>query len=308
MNNRVYIIGAGAIGKALAVFLATENKEVVLIRGSVDNLSTRSEIIHVTLADDTEQSANVEVSTLDKHSRLNGIVVVTNKSYGNSALALRLQGRTDESPLVILQNGLGIEQAFVDLGFAEIYRCILFATCQPVGEDRLRFKPAFTSPIGIIKGDHVHLEAIIRQLSSYHFPFRAEVDIQPVIWKKAIINCVFNSICPLLEVDNGVFHREPRVLEMAQRIIFECVAVSKAKGIALEAREILESLLSISKSSDGQFISTLLDIQNKRATEIETLNFEIARIATTVHKADSVRETLLLGELTKWKSEFSLHK
>jgi 2-dehydropantoate 2-reductase len=308
MNNSVYIIGAGAIGKALAAFLVKENKDVVLIRGSVDNLKTHTDTIHVLLADDTEQSAKVEVSTLDKHARLDGIVVLTNKSYGNKSLAFQLQGKINESPLVILQNGLGIEQAFVDLRFPEIYRCVLFATCQPVDKDRLRFKPAFTSQIGIIKGDMVRLETITRQLSSFHFPFRVEVDIQPVIWNKAIINCVFNSICPLLEVDNGIFYREPAVLELAQRVILECVGVSKAKGIALGAAEILEGLLSISKSSDGQFISTLLDIRNKRETEIETLNFEVVRIAKTVGKGDCVRETLLLGEMTKWKSEVSLAK
>lgn len=304
MDNRVYIIGAGAIGKALAAFLVKEKKDVVLIRGSVDNLPTQNETIRVLLADDTEQSAKVEVSTLDKHARLDGIVVLTSKSYGNKTLAFQLQGKINGSPLVTLQNGLGIEQAFADQGFPEIYRCVLFATCQPVDGNRLRFKPAFASPIGIIKGDNVRLESITRQLSSVHFPFRVEVDIQPVIWKKAIINCVFNSICPLLEVDNGIFHRESGVLRLAQRVIVECVEVAKATGIVLEAAEVLESLLSISKASDGQFISTLLDIRNKRETEIETLNFEVARIAEAVGKGEGVRETLLLGEMTKWKSEF----
>ncbi len=37
MMKRIYIIGSGAIGKALAVFLALENKKVTLIRGSIDN-------------------------------------------------------------------------------------------------------------------------------------------------------------------------------------------------------------------------------------------------------------------------------
>lgn len=33
----IYIIGSGAIGKALAVFLQQENKPVILVRGSVDH-------------------------------------------------------------------------------------------------------------------------------------------------------------------------------------------------------------------------------------------------------------------------------
>ena len=168
--------------------------------------------------------------------------------------------------------------------------------------------PLSPPPIGIIQGDFVHLETIARQLNTFHFPFRAETDIQPFIWKKAIINCVFNSICPYWRSTTGFSIGSQGVLELAGRVISECVVISKAQGIALEAPEILESLLSISKSSDGQLISTLVDIQNNRRTEIDTLNFEVARIAKAMNKGDSVRETLLLGELTKWKSEYSLHK
>jgi 2-dehydropantoate 2-reductase len=39
----IYIIGAGAIGRALAVFLRNAEKEVVLIRGSVDELAASTE-------------------------------------------------------------------------------------------------------------------------------------------------------------------------------------------------------------------------------------------------------------------------
>ncbi|HCZ36261.1 MAG TPA: ketopantoate reductase, partial [Cytophagales bacterium] len=35
--NNIYIIGAGAIGKALAVFLNRAGKNVTLVRGSVND-------------------------------------------------------------------------------------------------------------------------------------------------------------------------------------------------------------------------------------------------------------------------------
>ena len=40
MEERIFIIGAGAVGKALAVFLKLEGRSVCIIRGSMDNLST----------------------------------------------------------------------------------------------------------------------------------------------------------------------------------------------------------------------------------------------------------------------------
>ncbi|MEC7262836.1 MAG: ketopantoate reductase C-terminal domain-containing protein, partial [Bacteroidota bacterium] len=129
--------------------------------------------------------------------------------------------------------------------------------------------------------------------------------IQRIIWKKAIANCVFNSICPLLEVDNGIFYRNEEVMSMAKRVIADCALIANKKGIDLGVYELEDQVLKISRMSDGQFISTLQDINNKRETEIDTLNFEIFRMAQAMNLSSQVQETRLLGELVKWKSELS---
>jgi 2-dehydropantoate 2-reductase len=305
MKNNIYIIGAGAIGKALAVFLKLENRRVFLLRGSVDDKSKYLEKISVELGDETRLAADVEICTLSDFPELDGIIVLTNKSYGNEHLSQSLKAKTGISPIVILQNGLGVEQPFINENFSEIYRCVLFATSQIVAENKLTFKPVSDSPIGVVKGNDLSLNRIVEQISSPHFPFKAESDIQTVIWKKAIINSVFNSICPLLEIDNGVFHREKKALEIGKRVIEECVSIAAGQKIYLETEEITERLLLISKSSDGQIISTLQDIRNKRETEIETLNLEISRLAKNLNMEDKIKETRLLGELTKFKSELN---
>lgn len=304
MKDTIYIIGAGAVGKALAVALAGDHKKAVLLRGSVDQQPAHTEKTQV-LREDVVQEADVEVSTISNFAELDGIIVLTNKSYGNAELAARLKGKTGSSPIVILQNGLGIEQVFADNGFPEIYRCVLFVTSQLTEDNRVSFKPVAVSPIGAITNSTTTTDAVVKQLDSPGFRFRAENDIQPIIWRKAIINSVFNSVCPLLETDNGIFHRDAGALAIAERVIAECIAIAQEKGISLNAGEVKENLLLISKSSDGQPISTLQDIRNKRRTEIETLNFEIARIAKTLGKENTVQETALLGELTRLKSDLN---
>ncbi len=305
-EKNIYIVGAGAIGKALAVFLKLENKHVTILRGSVDDKSSYTETIQIELPDKTKLEAEIEVSTLSNFSELNGVIVLANKSYGNTNLAQVLKGKVNSSPIVILQNGLGVEQPFIDNDFPEIHRCVLFATSHTIAENMLRFRPVTVSPIGTIEGNGDNLNLIIDQLSSPHFQFRREIDIQPIIWKKTIINSVFNSVCPLLEIDNGIFHRDKNVLSVARRVISECIAVAAEIGISLNEEEVVESLLFISKSSDGQLISTFQDIKNRRKTEIETFNFAIVNIAQKLNMELVVKETKLLGELTKLKSELNL--
>ena len=95
---------------------------------------------------------------------------------------------------------------------------------------------------------------------------------------------------------------------MARRIISECIAVAGAKGVHLPMEEVEQSLIRISQLSDGQEISTLQDIRNKRRTEIETFNPEIVRISQSLHMENLVGETKLLGELTRLKSDIHLQE
>jgi 2-dehydropantoate 2-reductase len=300
----IYIIGRGAIGKALAVFLKLNNQDVVLIRGSVNDATDHPENIRVTMNDGSVLEAVVDVTTINNIKELNGIVVLTSKSFGNKDLAKTLKSKISDSPLVILQNGLGVEQPFIDHDFPSVYRCVLFVTSQNI-EGGVRFKPVSVCPVGVVKGNFYGLKKITTTLTTEHFQFKTENNIELIVWKKAIINCAFNSICPLLEVDNGIFHRDANALELAKRVIRECLLVASKKGIELNADAVIENLLLISKSSDGNLISTLQDIRNGQPTEIDTLNFEIARLAASFNIEQQVQQTRILGELTKLKSEIA---
>lgn len=156
--------------------------------------------------------------------------------------------------------------------------------------------------IGISRGSENELKEIIESLNTTIFPFASEKDIQRIAWKKSITNCVFNSICPLLEIDNGIFHRHPEALQLARMIVTQCVKVARAVNVQLTADEVIESLLTISKLSDGQLISTYQDILNGRETEIDTLNLAVAAIAESTGNEELTRETKLLGELIRLKA------
>lgn len=303
MKN-IYIVGYGAIGKVLAVALKLNGRKVCIIRGSVPDAPQQIQNITIESPEGNWPATEIEIKSLQNFDSLeDGIVVLANKSFGNPQLSEALKSKAINASIVIMQNGLNVEQPFIQNGFSNIFRCVLFATSQNLRDDLVRFKPVAASAVGSIKGNEQLLAQTIEQINTSQFPFRKEISIQPVIWKKAITNCVFNSVCPLLETDNGIFHRDENALAIARRVIAECIEIAEAEGIRLHADEVEQSLLQISRSSDGQLISTYQDILNKRETEIGTLNLEIAAIAKRLHKQHLVRETRLLGELTLLKSK-----
>ena len=295
----IYILGSGTIGFALAANLAHAGRDVIAVRTSRDDID-KTTLPVVAGMTENQIKASIETISLSKLSHLKGILVVTAKSYANETIAAQLRGKTADSPIILLQNGVGVETPFLNAGFSQVYRCVLYATSRAASENEFRFRPITASPIGIIRGNEAGLNRCISALHTDGFPFRAEADIQREVWKKAIINAVFNSICPLLEVDNGIFIRDESVREMASEIIQECVMLIEKLKVNLTQTEIMEQLLAISKRSDGQLISTLQDIQAGRQTEIESLNLEIARIAASVQM--ELPKTELLGRMILAKS------
>ena len=251
-------------------------------------------------------SATIEMVSLDNLIQLDGIIVVTSKSYANPMIAQALKGKIVNGPIVILQNGVGVEQPFLDAGFTKVYRCVLYATGQAKAEHVYTFSPINPSPIGVIRGDAADLARCVETLTTATFPFRVEANIQRETWKKAIINAVFNSVCPLLDIDNGVFVRDDAAEHLAREIIHECVAVADRLNLNLSETELLETLKRISQGSSGQLISTLQDIKLGRPTEIDSLNLEIARVAATLQPSVAVPRTEFLGKMILAKSRYTL--
>jgi 2-dehydropantoate 2-reductase len=302
-SEKIYILGAGAIGMALAVNLLRNGRSVAAVRTSNSNYAWETIQVSVECDQSLTIEASLEMVSLSKLDRLGaGTIVITAKATANRFLASELRDKKSSGPIVIMQNGIGVESPFINAGFPDIYRCVLYATSQEQQQNFFRFRSVAASPIGTLIGDTQKLSHLVTQLSTPKFQFRVEERIKEEIWKKAIMNAVFNSVCPLLEVDNGIFCRDKMVAEIALGIIEETVEVTKRIGLNLETKGLMEQLLMISKRSDGQLISTLQDLKNGNETEIDSLNLEIARIAGEMTPKIAVGKTKILGELIAIKS------
>ena len=299
-KKTIFIIGSGAVGFPLAAYLANAGRSVVAVRTSRNDVPKSTVNVTVQNGEDVVTSP-IETVSLSNLRNLDGIVVVVTKSYINQTISAQLKERGANGPLVIMQNGVGVEKPFLQAGFNTVCRCVLYVTSQPSSEYSYSFRPITASPIGIIQGSEADLNASVEQLATNEFPFRTEPNIQREIWKKAIINSVFNSICPLLEVDNGVFVRDEPTADIARQLVQECIALTDRLNVGLTENEVMQQIMLISKGSK-QLISTLQDIKNGRQTEIESLNLEIARLAASQQPPLYLPQTELLGKMILAKS------
>lgn len=296
-TRQVYVLGAGAVGMALAGFLSAAGRKVMAVRTSRNAPPAREEV-KIEQSDGSLLKSSVETASLASLRQMDGLIVVAAKAHANKAIAAELAARNASGPIIVMQNGFGVEDAFLEAGLDRIHRCVLYMTSQQTQGDSIAFRSISSSPIGPVHGEHEQGVADI--LSTSGFPFHDTPDIRPDVWKKTIVNSVFNSICPLLDTDNGIFFRNEGTRDLAAEIIEECTGLAKRVGVPLTVAEIMEKVLAISKGSDGQLISTLQDIRAKRKTEIEYLNLALARLGEK--EGVDLPKTRLLGRMIFQKS------
>lgn len=300
-DSTIHVLGSGAVGFPLAAALAAAGRDVVAVRTSRPDIPPHT--VDVTVDNGSRSfTAPVKSVSLAGLSSPTGIFVVAAKAYANGAIADALSRMGARGPVVLLQNGIGVEQAFPGSDFPSVLRGVLYVTSQESAARRFLFRPVTASPIGRITGPEAEVDRCIALLHTEEFPFRAERDIRREIWRKAILNAVFNSICPLLDADNGIFLRDETASGIAREVIRECVALTGRMGVDLTEDGLLDGMHRISSTSDGQLISTLQDLRNGRPTEIDFLNLAIARTAESLDPPMQLPRVALLGKLIAAKA------
>lgn len=297
----MFIFGGGAVGMALAVHLVNSGREVRLVRTSkargfetVQNLSVEDK--------GTIYTAKVPCLPIKEFRKAKGLLVIAAKAFANAEISKAILKSRSDGLIVLLQNGLGVERPFVEAGFPDIYRAVLYVTGERVSANRVSFHAVKPSVIGVVKGTSDCLQKILSSLTTIPFPFEKTDAIDTAVWKKAVVNCAFNSLCPVLDVDNGIFARDGNALALAREVVGECLAVAEHLGVSLDEATIIDQILQISSGSN-HFISTLQDIRNGRPTEIDCLNLEVARMAATFIPPIPVPRTEMLGKLIALKSK-----
>ncbi|GAB6906020.1 hypothetical protein JCM12296A_18550 [Desulfosarcina cetonica] len=274
------------------------------VHTSTESIDPQMTEVVVDLAERKPQPVRVHTVSLAKINGSHaGIIAVTAKATANRNIASLLFRRIGDLPLVVLQNGIDVEVPFIEAGFQNVYRCVVYATGQRVDTSTYRFREVAPSPIGAIHGDGTDAVTIADALSTPNFRFQTARQIERDVWKKAILNAAFNSICPLMNIDNGVFNREEEVARIAKTVLTEASDVARRIGIDLPTEELMDQLMLISRRSDGQLISTLQDLNSGKETEIDYLNLAISRVGAALDPPIDPKATRILGELVLAKSK-----
>jgi len=283
--NKIFVLGAGAIGSIYGAFLSKRN-DVTLIgnKAHVNAIKTEGLSISGHLNDTFHVKAETEIREIHKKT----LIILTTKAYDIPKAIEKLNKLFQrDTVILILQNGLGNEEIVkcVAGDKPKISRAITTMAAEFFCPGKIRFWKGET----IIEYSEV-AERIAETFNDSKLKTRLANDFRRELWKKLIVNCVVNPLSALFQVRNCEIVVDS-LKNVRYDIVKECCRVGRADGTILSEDLCKEIDEEISKYTN--FSSMNQDIMKNKSTEIDFLNGKIAELGRKYHIPTPVNETLV---------------
>jgi 2-dehydropantoate 2-reductase len=269
--EKVIVLGAGAIGSYYGALLSKKS-DVLLIgrRPHIEAINSEG----LVLSGDVEETFKVKATEEVEEVPSGSLILLTTKAYDSEEAISPLKGRLgSDVVIVVLQNGLGNEEIVKSIvgGEAEVVRGLATSGVEFTEPGKI-----FVRLVGeTVLGEGGTGRRIAKLFNECGLKTRLSEDMPFEVWSKLTMNCVINPLSAILRVPDKEIAADS-LRGLRRRIVEECVAVGKARGVELDM-SILENLERVIPTYEN-FSSMCQDIMKGKRTEIDFLNGKVVEI------------------------------
>lgn len=289
---KIAVMGAGAVGCYYGGMLARAGHEVVLIGRAqhVDAMCRQGLLLETqSFREYIPVSASTEATTVVGAE----IVLCCVKSSDTKAAAQAMAPHLGPETLVLsLQNGVDNAARLQALLPQQVAPAVVYVATEMVGAGHVRHHGRGE----LVLGPAVLTAAQLGGFDQAGIPVRISDNVAGALWAKLILNCAFNAISALTQMPYGVIWQSAGVEECMRDIVGECLAVSRAEGVAVPD-DVWEAVALIARTMPRQLSSTAQDLSRCKPSEIDHLNGYVVRRGEA--HAISVSANRLLHTLVK---------
>jgi 2-dehydropantoate 2-reductase len=268
------VVGAGPVGCIVAAFLAKGGYEVTLCDVFPELLKPAlNPGIIIEGAEHLQQTVTRTCTSIDDLAKYHpDVIFLTVKANALPLISSAIEGFYREGLYVISwQNGIDTEAVIAEtLGAKPVMRAVVNYGCTLVKPGHVRM-PFHHPPHLLQELDPVSAGAalvIAKILTACGLPTSHTNNIHSMVWRKAILNSSMNPVCAVTGLTMAQAMNDPIVLQIVESLLKECIAVARANEIEPQGIEYMR------KAGDHK-PSMLIDIENKRRTEIDFMNGKI---------------------------------
>lgn len=299
-NPKIAVLGAGALGSVIGGQLAGGGADVTFIDPWKEHIQAIREKGLTIVTAGGDRTIPVKAVTAPEECGEMDIVIVLTKSYKTEEAmnqALSLFGA--KTVAISFQNGLGNEEVMENvIGKGRVLGGQTSQGAAVIAPGIVRkagHNPSFFGEMGGGMSSRVKLiEKVFNDAGFYSI---ASDNIRKDIWKKVLANLGTNPISAICRIRVGQLFDTPEVKAMIMEIIDEGVRVARADGVDVTVEDALEFLHKvIYKEKDkarSNRSSMLVDILQKRKTEIDYINGAVVNLGKKYNIPTPVNSTLV---------------
>ncbi|WLH50896.1 putative 2-dehydropantoate 2-reductase [Pseudomonas tolaasii] len=268
MSTPWHILGAGSLGTLWATRLARAGVPVRLILRDAARLANYQAGAGLTLVEQgLEQTYPVIGETPDSPEPIRRLLVAC-KAYDAQSAVAQLQHRlAPDAELVLLQNGLGSQDAVA----AQLpqARCLFASSTEGAFRDG-DWRVVFAGHGYTWLGDAAHPTPPpwLEDLHAAGIPHAWSTDILTRLWRKLALNCAINPLTVLYQCRNGGLQaHQCEVATLCAELaeLLECCGQpAAAEGLHSEVERVIQA-------TAANYSSMYQDVANARRTEISYL-------------------------------------
>jgi 2-dehydropantoate 2-reductase len=290
---RIAVLGAGAVGCYFGGMLARAGAAVTLVaraqhvaavneRGLfLDTLQFR-EHVRVVASEDAHAVAGHD------------FVLVCVKSGDTDEATRAMQPHLDRDAVVVsLQNGVDNAERIGAIIGRDVLAAVVYVGAHMAGPGHVRHTGRGDLVIGGPNPSQAERASrLTKILADAEVPCILAADIRGELWTKLVLNCAYNAMSALTQLQYGPMLDAPHGRALMAEIVREAHAVARAAGVALGEAARLDRVLALAAAMPLQRSSTAQDIERGRRTEIDALNGYLVSRAEALGVPVPVNRTL----------------
>lgn len=279
------VIGLGPVGSILAAHLA-KSRENVVVEDAVQNILLKVKKDGLNVSGITKVAAKIDniANSIPELARFGPeiIFIVTKACYLKPILSEIKQICTPNMKIVSFQNGLDNEQFIAEiLGIETVYRVVINYAGNLLSPGNVVmnwFQPP--NYIGAFHKGKYTIDETTRQIAGIMTAAGLKTeeasDIKKHTWEKTILNSALCSICAVTGQTMKEAMTFPHSRSLAVEMLEEGLKVAKADGYDFGS-EALARFTSYLEKGGAHKPSMLIDVENKRPTEVDFMSGAVAR-------------------------------
>ena len=281
-NQKIYVLGAGAVGCYFGGMLARAHQDVTFIARpervealNASGLEMDCKAFHETV----RVKASSDLSILKDAD----LVLLSVKSLDTERTLAEVKSVLPSKAVILsLQNGVANIDIASKVIANPVYAAVVYVAAGMIGQRTMKHHGRGELLVGslgtALPTDDQNLTLICKLFEGAGVPCSIAPQIKRDMWLKFLVNCSFNAISGIGQISYGEMVKSPEIVKLIKEITKEFLAIAALEDVKISMSEALAVNESIAKTMVTQVSSTAQDLARGKMTEMDFLNGYIVEL------------------------------